>query len=64
MACRCAERMLAMRTAVKAMVHGDVQAVGKEAGFVVRTLAEDTRSGDLRRAAVQQLSRLRAGVRR
>ena len=64
MACRCAERMRAMRTAVKAMVRGDVKIVGKEAGFVARTFAADMRSGDLRRAAVQQLSRLRGGVRR
>lgn len=63
MTCRCAERSEQIRKAAAAAVRGDVRTVATSARFVARTLAEDTRSGDLRREAGRRLALLRKGLR-
>lgn len=64
MGCRCAERAQAIRTAVGALVRGDVDQAKAQASFVTRSLVEDARRGDLKRAATARLATLRNGARR
>jgi hypothetical protein len=59
MGCRCNERQQAIGRASVAFVQGRIVDATREIGFVGRTLAADVRSGDLRRAATQQLARMR-----
>jgi hypothetical protein len=59
MGCRCKERAEALRRAVAATARGDRNALGRELGFVGRTIVEDTRSGALARVAMQRLAVLR-----
>lgn len=62
MGCRCAERARAISAAVAAVKAGDIGAIKQNVGYVGRTLVEDARSGDLRRAAEQRLAGIRRGL--
>lgn len=64
MGCRCAERGQAIRRGAAALVRGNVRGAATAAGYVARTLAQDTRSGDLARAAQARLAQMRATVKR
>jgi len=60
MGCRCNERKAMIMKAMSEAMRGDVRQVVSSASFVGRTLAQDARSGELRRAAAQQLAALKA----
>lgn len=59
MGCRCNERQQAIVRGASAIVRGDLRTAASSAGYVARTLAQDSRSGALRSAAAAQLARLR-----
>lgn len=63
MGCRCSERTDVLRRATAAIKRGDVKSAAAHVGFVGRTLVEDARSGDLKRAAQTRLAQLRNGRR-
>jgi hypothetical protein len=63
MGCRCKERGQALSTAVTSLARGQVAGVGRQLGFVGRTLVQDARSGALRDAAAARLAQLRRTVR-
>ncbi|WP_316234981.1 MULTISPECIES: hypothetical protein [unclassified Bradyrhizobium] len=48
---------------VSAAARGDVQGAASSAAYVVRTLVEDARSGDLRAAAAARLASMRNSMR-
>lgn len=64
MGCRCAERAQAISAAASALARGDLAGAKAQAATVGRTLVEDAKRGDLRRAASAQLSRLLPRARR
>ena len=64
MGCRCRERTDALRRATAALKRGEVREAVADVGYVGRTMVEDARSGDLRRAAQQRLGELKRGLRR
>lgn len=61
MGCRCNERADALRRGAVAAARGDARAAVREAGFVVRTMAQDMRNDPaaLARAARARLAQLR-----
>ncbi len=63
MGCRCNERKQAIVRGVSAAARGDVQGAASSAAYVVRTLVEDARSGDLRAAAAARLASMRNSMR-
>ncbi|WIG52497.1 MAG: hypothetical protein OJF48_003416 [Afipia sp.] len=64
MGCRCNERKQAISRGAAAAVRGDVKAAASSAAYVARTLAQDARSGALRAAAANQLSRMSSSIMR
>ncbi len=63
MACRCSERAQGIRRAVNAVKRGEVSDAAREIVAVGESLAQDVRSGDLRKAGLQRLAQMR-GARR
>lgn len=59
MGCRCNERGQAIVRGAAALGRGDLRTAATSAAFVVRTTAEDARTGALRASAAAQLARLR-----
>ncbi|MBI1202559.1 MAG: hypothetical protein GC182_08615 [Rhodopseudomonas sp.] len=60
MACRCSERADDLREMTSRLAKGDIAGTVKAATHAARTLAEDARSGDLRRAALARVAAIRA----
>lgn len=63
MACRCAERGQQLRRAVSSLTRGDVKTAARDVAAAGKSLAQDVRSGDLRKAGMQRLAQMR-GARR
>jgi len=63
MACRCAERTIALRQAVAATRAGDLRQAAHQVAFAGRTFAQDARNGSLKAAAAQRLAVMRGRVR-
>jgi hypothetical protein len=62
MGCRCAERREVIAMAARLVLRGHIEAIPQAADFVVRTMAEDARSG--LKASIAAARRRIASVRR